>query len=64
MYVASSIDLAVGNGFQKCVRRTCSDNERCGFIPNYPPIIFNHENLRPINGWLPIEEIETILNRK
>lgn len=63
MFVASSKDLAVGNGFQKCVRKTCTDKDNCGFIPNYPPIIFDGETLRPTNGWYPIEEIETILNR-
>jgi hypothetical protein len=60
MYVARAVDLAVGNGFQTCVRRGCKDPS-CGFIPNYPPIIFDPSNLRPINGWHPIEEIENIL---
>ncbi len=63
MYVASSQDLTIGNGYQKCNRRSCIDKENCGFIPNYPQIIFNAKTLRPTNGWLPIEEIETILKR-
>jgi hypothetical protein len=63
MYVASSQDLSVGNGYQKCARKTCTNKENCGFIPNYPPIIFDAITLRPTNGWLPIEEIETILIR-
>ena len=61
MYVATSHDLSIGNGYHHCARRCCTNKENCGFIPNYPPIIFDAKTLRPSNGWLPIEEIETIL---
>jgi hypothetical protein len=63
MYVALSKDLAVGNGYQTCVRRGCDKDAPCGFIPNYPPIIFDQHSLLPINGWVPIESIESLLKK-
>lgn len=68
MYITSSKNLSVGNGFHKCSRRTCPSPNKCGFIPNYPPISFNTDTLLPSNGWFPIEEAEgfilSILNER
>jgi len=61
MYITSSKNLAVGNGFHTCVRRNCPTKKKCGFIPNYPPINFDKETLLPTNGWFPIEESESFI---
>ncbi len=61
MYVNTSANLSVGNGMQTCVRRKCTNQNNCGFIPNYPPIVFNGDTLQPINGWIPIESIQDLL---
>jgi hypothetical protein len=62
MYVAKASDLAVGSGHQTCVRRSCTNKDNCGFIPNYPPIIFDKTTLKPTNGWSDFDEIENVLN--
>lgn len=58
MYITSSKNLSVGNGFHTCSRKKCPRKKKCGFIPNYPTIKFNAETLLPTNGWFPIEEAE------
>lgn len=63
MYFAKSTDLTVrtGNGFE-CVRRKCTDKDNCGYIPNYPLLTFNHEDLNtPTNKWVHITNIENVL---
>lgn len=63
MYIARSSDIVVAHQNNiLCSRETCTENTNCGFIPNYPQIIFD-ENLNVINDtWLPISQIETLLN--
>lgn len=58
MYITSSKNLSVGNGFHTCSRKKCPKPKTCGFIPNYPAINFNADTLLPTNGWFPIEEAE------
>jgi len=58
MYITSSKNLSVGNGFHTCSRKKCPKPKKCGFIPNYPSINFNAGTLLPTNGWVPIEEVE------
>ncbi len=56
MYLAKSSDLAVGVGTGVvCTRRACRNATNCGFIPDYPIILFD-ESLKPINGWVEIEQ--------
>lgn len=61
MYITSSKNLAVGNGFHKCTRKACTKKNDCGFILNYPPINFDSKSLSPTNGWFPIEEAESFV---
>lgn len=63
MYVAKASDLAIvqGNGIT-CTRRKCTNSNGCGFIPNYPLLKFNHNDLvNPSNKWVHINNIERIL---
>ena len=56
MYVAKSEDMAVNKRNKvRCTRRKCKKNESCGFIPNYPAIIFDNVG-KPINNWVGIED--------
>lgn len=63
MYIARSSDISITTQNNiLCTRRACTNQTNCGFIPNYPQIIFD-ENLNVINDtWLPISQIETLLN--
>jgi len=56
LYFSRSTDLIPGNNNVVCSRRKCN-NKHCGFIPNYPNIIFNNE-LTIKNKWVGIDEIE------
>lgn len=56
MYVVKSADLAVNKQNKViCTRRKCKKKESCGFIPNYPAIIFDNTS-KPINNWIRIED--------
>lgn len=61
MYIARSRDIAARseNGVI-CSRRKCINKDDCGFIPNYPIIVFDNETFRPTNGWVSIEECSTL----
>jgi hypothetical protein len=62
MYIARSQDIAITteNNIQ-CTRRQCTTPTNCGFIPNYPQIIFD-EDMSVIQGnWFHISEIEQLL---
>lgn len=63
MYIARSSDIAITTQNNiLCTRRACTNQTNCGFIPNYPQITFD-KNLNVINGsWLPISQIETLLD--
>lgn len=62
MYIVSTRDLAVKSGTGViCSRKQCTDKGNCGFIPNYPVIVFDQNTLKPVNNWLPIEESQTLL---
>lgn len=62
MYVACSSDIAISSQNDiHCTRRRCSMPKNCGFIPNYPQIIFDSA-MNVVNGnWFPINQIETLL---
>ncbi len=58
LYVAKSSDLCVGNlNFPiDCPRKKCQQKTDCGFIPNYPAIVFKAESTVPINAWVPLNQ--------
>lgn len=57
MYVAKTEDLAVGHTSRVvCTRRNCKNKTSCGFIPNYPIILFNSKTNKPANGWVSVKE--------
>lgn len=62
MYVATSESLAANDvtGI-KCSRKKCLKGN-CNFIPNYPVITFDCKTGKPLKPWIPVEEIETLLN--
>ncbi|PJF39944.1 MAG: restriction endonuclease [Phototrophicales bacterium] len=57
MYVARSADLSVTehNGV-KCTRKKCSQPHDCGFIPNYPKIIFEPGQTQPAQHWIELDD--------
>ena len=57
MYVARSSDLPVSplTGVT-CTRQKCEHRSDCGFIPNYPLIIFDRGTLEVKRPWVPIED--------
>jgi hypothetical protein len=61
MYITSAHNLAVGNGFNICTKKKCTNQSNCGFIPNYPPINFDCQTLASTNGWVAIEESEDFI---
>lgn len=64
MYVARASDLIISETNEVlCTRKKCSNNQNCGFIPNYPLLKFNHDNLtNPSNRWVHISNIESLLS--
>ena len=61
MYVATSYDLAINPNSDKCTRKNCTSKDSCGFIPNYPLIKFDHEDLdSPRGSWKHISDIESV----
>ena len=63
MYVARASDLIISETNEVlCTRKKCSNNQNCGFIPNYPLLKFNHDNLtNSSNRWVHISNIENLL---
>ena len=62
MYVAVASQLAVSSRNDVvCTRKKCQDRHNCGFIPNYPKIIFRTGSFQPAFTWIPVEDIETVL---
>ncbi|MDC4546407.1 hypothetical protein [Acinetobacter baumannii] len=63
MYVAKASNLIISRDNEVvCTRKKCIDNENCGFIPNYPLLKFNHQDLTgPSNRWVHISNIENLL---
>lgn len=62
MYVAKSEHLAANQINQiKCTRQKCQD-VNCNFIPNYPIIKFEPLSGQPLAPWIPIDNIESLLN--
>lgn len=64
MYIAKSTDLVVHTDNDvECTRRNCFNKDNCGYIPNYPLLSFEHQEIhKPLNKWLHITGIEQILN--
>lgn len=61
MYVAKSEDIAVSRGSGiRCGRRNCEDKENCGFISNYPSILFDPVTLEVLPPWVELEESESL----
>ena len=63
IYIIESKNLSIQpGGYQKCTRKKCNSKNNCGFIPNYPTIVFDKNTREPINGWVEIENIKDFLN--
>ncbi len=62
-YIARSKDLAVRqqNYHSKCSRKKCTNQNNCGFIPNYPYIYFNKTTGEVIKPWVKIEDFHLLL---
>ncbi|KZX37249.1 hypothetical protein [Wohlfahrtiimonas chitiniclastica] len=61
MYVAKSSDICINqNNNIICTRRKCTNNKNCGFVPNYPQLIFSDINKEP-KPWISILNIEELL---
>lgn len=58
MYLAKASDLCVGNPEHPiiCGRKKCDNKNACGFIPNYPSIIFPEDSIDPVNGWVSVNK--------
>lgn len=57
MYLAVSYDLAVREENEtECPRQKCTNKQSCGFIPNYPYIIFDNHQRQPEHPWYPIQD--------
>lgn len=60
MYVARSKDIVVSSSSDvSCTRKECRNKEACGFIPNYPAILFDKQN-NPVKNWVALENVETV----
>ena len=62
LYAAKSSDLQIGNNGITCTRAKCKNKKACGFIPNYPVIIFNKNTNQPKAGWVPIDKSLTLFD--
>ncbi|WP_339461078.1 XRE family transcriptional regulator [Nodularia spumigena] len=62
MYVAKSKHLAANQINQvKCTRQKCKDLN-CSFIPNYPKIYFDNFTGQPLDPWVSMDNIESLLD--
>lgn len=61
MFVAKASDLAIGKNGITCTRGLCKNKKACGFIPNYPIIIFDKKNNKPTNKWVSIKQVSGLL---
>lgn len=63
MYIAKASDLVVSQyNDVTCTRRRCTNINDCGYIPNYPILRFDHDDLHTsINDWVHITDIEQVL---
>ena len=61
MFVAKASDLTIGKNGIKCTRGLCKNKKACGFIPNYPIIYFDKKTNKPINKWVSIKQISSLL---
>lgn len=61
LYIARSKEISIHPENKViCTRRKCENKENCGFIPNYPDIMFKTSSLAPINNWHKIEKANEI----
>ncbi len=56
LYIAKSSDVSCRNTPRYCMRRKCAGG--CGFIPNYPKIIFLPGNSKPESPWVEISDFD------
>ena len=62
IYVAKSQDLAItASNNITCTRRRCTSKRNCGFIPNYPKIIFRSGKTTPERPWVEIGNIQKLI---
>lgn len=62
MYLATSTELAILPASNiKCTRKKCSQPSSCGFIPNYPLLVFEKEASIPNKPWYDLGNSEIIL---
>lgn len=61
MYLATSHSLAVlEDNSQECKRRKCPTNNACGFIPNYPFIVFPPNSRNPSSPWVDLDMSQSL----
>lgn len=62
VYIAKSQDLAaVFENNIKCTRRECKNPYSCGFIPNFPKIVFDLNTGKPLPPWFELEDCLQVL---
>ncbi|KKD37277.1 MAG: hypothetical protein WAN66_16190 [Limnoraphis robusta] len=62
VYIAKSNDVAaLFKNNIKCTRRECKNPYSCGFIPNFPKIVFDLNTGKPLPPWLEIQDCLQVL---
>ncbi len=62
MYLADSAHLAIlPTNNLTCTREKCTSPQSCGFIPNYPLLIFEKDAIVPKKPWYSVENSATVL---
>ena len=62
VYIAKSYNLAaVSQNKIRCTRRKCQNSDNCGFIPNFPKIVFELNTGKPLPPWFEIEDCLQVL---
>jgi len=56
LYVTKAADLQIGKNNVTCTRARCKNKKACGFIPNYPIIVFDKDTNQSTSGWMSIEK--------
>lgn len=64
MFITPSRSLAIlTENAVRCTRKKCRNKTNCGFVPNYPEMLFNGSPLRVENPWVPLKDCETKFSR-
>lgn len=62
VYIAKSDNLAaVSQNKIRCTRGKCQNRDNCGFIPNFPKIVFDLNTGKPLPPWFELEDCLQVL---